>query len=160
VLVRRKQKAPPMRRGFPFMRAIASAVLTLLTALARAILLLLLLLAGPLAALLLLAGLLLLPALLALLLLTRPLAGILIRILIHVWVSSRLVRSFDFDRSRPQRRNNAQVAQSFPVEISCDIDANALAPAATAIRRRTRVSLARCRRCGTAASAAASSAVP
>jgi hypothetical protein len=71
----RKQKVPPARRGFSFIRCTASAAFALPAARAGAILLLLLLLAG------LLAALLLLPRLLALLpLLTRSLVGVLVRI--------------------------------------------------------------------------------
>ena len=122
----------PRRHGGAFrsLAALASAALAVLTALAAvagAILLLLLLLAG------LLAALLLLPRLLALLLLlTRPLVGVLVRILIHLMRSSWLVRYPDFDHSRSQRGNNARAAHSFPFKMPRNIEANALEPAATA----------------------------
>jgi hypothetical protein len=86
-------------------------VLTALAALAGAILLLLLLLAG------LLAALLLLPRLLALLLLlTRSLVGVVVRFLIHLMVSSRLVRSRNFARSQPQRGEQCASHAFVPVQ--------------------------------------------
>jgi hypothetical protein len=121
----RKQKAPPAWRGFSFIRCTASAALALLAALAGAILLLLL--AGLLAALLLLLRLLAL-----LLLLTRLLVGVLDWILIHLMRSSWLVRSPDFNRSRPQPGNNARAAHSFPFKMPRNIEAKAFEPAATA----------------------------
>jgi hypothetical protein len=87
----------------------------LLAALAGARQLLLLLLTGLLAGL---PTLLLLTGLATLLLLARLLVGVLVRILIHLVVSSRLVRRRDFDRSRPQRGNNARAMHSFPFKLA------------------------------------------